>query len=594
MKMHWSVWGCILPTGLLLLLAVTAAVLIIVFVPESRIPDYFTNLEKQVNERMEEVRRQEAQKKAYDPDTTMEAIYAMELAMENAKTFEELTEKYVMQQSSDLISPDVQMLKYRFFNVYKNLLHEKDALADQQNIYKTASDIALEIFSTIDLTSRTVNRAQAEKIYLTRLEESKLKKAQKARLHAAQEEFLDFVFDFMAVTAKHYREWDQLCSVRDRAYLAVYEGNWDEAIAKASEAIEIAPHETEAHAILMMALLERGGELDSARAGELLKNFRERHPVNAAGLLLSGVNNMKNSNLEQAVLDFDQAAAYFPRLQETVNNRMNLYRKRIFLNQSKEGRVIVNAYRAMMSGSGYFSPDFQRARIHLTVGETDAAKEKIFDHFFRRRQQGEWDKVLDDFNFSSKALNTDLFSITAGNANIHIEIDEAFFTNSVVLKITNRGTAPLKNITVLLCVRFTDMFKNDYISFPVGETVSVLRPQETVSIGRKNISQLTEDRFGMKKKFKDIVEYAAVVISDEAILWIESKSPGDILPDPEDGSGHKETNSEKLRKTVDGLTSKASDIASETIGKTLDKVSEITRSSNESQNQKSAEDDPKN
>lgn len=638
-KLHWSVLGCLIPSAVLLFLAILFAAGVRYFDPGNRPPAYVREAEERVEKKMAELEVKAASPgNVSDPDATISALFGMEQAMLHAKDFEDLTGQYILQEDSDRVSPDVQALKYRFFNLYKNLLREKDALEESKSLYETASGAVLELFSVIDPVGLSVDRNQAQKILQERLKKSSLKREQKARLLAAQDQFLEFMFDFMEISSKHYREWDKLCSARDRAYLAVFEGNWDEAAARASEASEMAPYETEAHLLLAMALLERGGELDRARAEAILQDFREKHPVHAAGFLLSGVHQLKGGNPEQALIDFDQAAAYFPKLQERVNDRLGIYRKRAFLNKSKEGRVIVNAYRAMMSGSGYFSPDFQKARIYLAAGENEKAKEKIFDHFFRRRRQGEWDKVLDDFKFSSKALDTGLFRITAGDADVRLELEEAFFFNRVILKLSNRGSEPLKNLTVLLCVRFTDMFKGDYVSFPVGETISVLNPGQSIEVGRKDISALTEDLFGVKKKFKDIIEYAAVILSDEAILWVESRTPGEFLPDSaaasEDeegknpdspssspGSGKEKVegsgtsaaapdpkaassagnsasglDTQALRDIASGLAEKASDFAvdmvNETLRKTADKLS--AGSSAPSQNQTPAADDPKN
>jgi hypothetical protein len=251
-------------------------------------------------------------------------------------------------------------------------------------------------------------------------------------------------------------------------------------------------------------------------------------------------------------------------MQDEMNDRLNLYRSRLFLNKSKEGRVVVNMYRAFMSGSGYYSPDFQKARIYLAEGRKDEARAKIFDHFFRRRQQGEWDKILADFLYCNKFLGTELFRIGDGKQDagkLDIVIDPAIFSNSVVVALQNKGQVPLHNVSVLLCVRFTDMFKGDYMSFPVGETVSVLKPGETLKVGRQNISDLTKERFGTAKAFKDIIEYAAVVISDELITWIDAKpadeavKPGamDILNQPIGWKDIPSTVKKAVGRTIDSI-----------------------------------------
>lgn len=137
-----------------------------------------------------------------------------------------------------------------------------------------------------------------------------------------------------------------------------------------------------------MALLERNREDDLAVANGLIDDFLEKYPDNASGYLLRGVAKVRGKHLNEAATDFAQAAVYFPKQQEELSNRLGVYRKRAYLNKSMEGRIIVNAYRAMMSGSGYFSPDFQLARLMLEDGRKTEARKKIFDHFFRRRMQG--------------------------------------------------------------------------------------------------------------------------------------------------------------------------------------------------------------
>ena len=151
-----------------------------------------------------------------------------------------------------------------------------------------------------------------------------------------------------------------------------------------------------------------------------------------------------------------------------------------------------------------------------------------------------------------------------------IAIDSAFFTNSVILKVTNTGDKPLHNVTILLCVRFTDMFKKDYISFPVGETLALLKPGQTVEIGRRNIGEVSENILGMKKKFKDIIEFAAVMISDETISWIESKNAGEILPEPE--KPEEQLHLGKAKTTADALAEKAKEVVKDAVNSVIDKT----------------------
>ena len=571
-KFRPVVFGCLIPSAGFLVLAIIAALLLSRAEPPGKKPEYIKSAEPRIEQRISNVEKKilEHASDSYDPDTTVMALFSMETAIRNAGNFEQLTE-YIVQESPEKVAPEIQLLKYRFFNVYKKLLSNKDSEADAKSIYRTAQGALLDFASTVDPLAFTYSRAQAQKIWEKHQAQVRMDADLRRRIERNQDEIVDFLFEFMTLSSKYYKEWEQLCALRDRAYLAAWEGSRDEVIANASAAVRLAPDEKGAHILLIMALLERNREDDLAVANGLIDDFLEKYPDNASGYLLRGVAKVRGKHLNEAATDFAQAAVYFPKQQEELSNRLGVYRKRAYLNKSMEGRIIVNAYRAMMSGSGYFSRHFQLARLMLEDGRKTEARKKIFDHFFRRRMQGEWDKVLDDFRFSYRFLNTDLFKIDDGSGNtVDIAIDSAFFTNSVILKVTNTGGKPLHNVTILLCVRFTDMFKKDYISFPVGETLALLKPGQTVEIGRRNIGEVSENILGMKKKFKDIIEFAAVMISDETISWIESKNVGEILPEPV--KEKKPLHLGKAKTTADVLTEKAKEVVKDAVNSVIDKT----------------------
>ena len=75
----------------------------------------------------------------------------------------------------------------------------------------------------------------------------------------------------------------------------------------------------------------------------------------------------------------------------------------------------------------------------------------------------------------------------------------------------------------------------------------------------------------MKKKFKDIIEYAAVIISDESISWIESKPAGTVLPD---ASGEPDSKAQKLKTASDLLAEKAKLLMLDAVSRMMDKATE--------------------
>lgn len=525
-KIHPFAAVC-LTLAVVTLLLVIAALLIHfdVFSMKEESPAFIRSAQSHVDQKMSELEKQIIGNAAaaYDLDMTVSALFALESALKQSENFEQLTE-YIVQKSPEKVAPEIQLLKYRFFQIYRKLLSIRETDAEQKSLFNTARSVLLDFASSVDPLTFSYNRAQVEKVWEKHQANAQINAGLRKRMERNQEEIVDFLFSLMTLSAKYQREWERLCALRDRAYLAAWKGDLNEVIANASAAVRLAPDEKEAHILLAMALLERGNESDLAVADTLVNDFLERHPDSAPGHLLRGVAKIRAKRSSEAVTDIAQAAVYFPKHQDELSDRLGIYRKRAYLNKSMEGRIIVNAYRAMMSGSGYFSPDFQQARLLLESGRKEEARKKIFEHFFRRRMQGEWDKVLDDFHFSSRFLNTDLFQIdAAAGKSLELSVSPAFFSDSVVLRVTNSGKEPLHNLTILLCVRFTDMFNGDYISFPIGETLAVLPPGRSAELGRRDVGDVSEQNLGVRKKFDDIIEYAAVLISDETISWISSK-----------------------------------------------------------------------
>jgi hypothetical protein len=208
------------------------------------------------------------------------------------------------------------------------------------------------------------------------------------------------------------------------------------------------------------------------------------------------------------------------------------------------------------------------AKIAQLRGDKDQAREKIFDHFFRRRLQGQWDRVLTDFRFCNKNLETDPFKIEGNN--ISLEIKPAFFFNSVIAKIHNGSNRDIHNVTLLLCVRFTDMFKGDYISFPVGATQATLPAGKTLTVGRRDISDVTIEKLGTRKQFKDIIDYAAVLISDEIITWVEPRPA--VIKKPVNKPDKLKMASEIARAIIDMASSKDKRTANEQSKELADKL----------------------
>jgi hypothetical protein len=63
------------------------------------------------------------------------------------------------------------------------------------------------------------------------------------------------------------------------------------------------------------------------------------------------------------------------------------------------------------------------------------------------------------------------------------------------------------------------MYKNDYIAFPVERTVAKLKSGDILTIEINDIKKITSSELGKERQFSDIINYGAVLISDELIMW---------------------------------------------------------------------------
>lgn len=494
-------------------------------------PEFVTQADTQADSIRQALHREQEkakrEKEKVDLDATIRTLYGIEKAMAEANSFKDLT-PYVVESEREGVAPDVKALKLRFFDLYKNFLDTRDSSREMESVYTVTKKAIEDLFSFVGvdvIQGVTFNRQQAERVWKKRLEDQKLRGQIKKRLLAHEGEMIDFLMDYARISEKYLKNWEALCATRDRAYLALNDRNWSAAIKNASEAIALSPNEREAHIILALALLERGEETDRPLAEATIKKLLAKHKTLASAYLLRGVMNFREGARDQAALDFEQAAAYYPKQEADVTNLLNLYKKRAYLNKSKEGRVILNAYRSIMSGAGFFSPDFQMARLLLNENDKTASRRKVFDHFYRRRRQHQWGHVLSDFKFCEDNLKTGLYEIFA-NDHVALKIEDApvinamFFSNTLNVTVYNNSKRDLRNVSLLLCVRFTDMFKGDYVTFTVGESIATLKTGQKVKLERKDITELTKQELGEAKQFEDIVEYGAVLISDEVITWV--------------------------------------------------------------------------
>ena len=146
----WMVWGCLVPAGSLLVIAIALAVFLHFHRPQLQPPKFIKDAEPKIEERQKEIAEAQKLPVSYDVDSTISALFSMEQVLAKAKNFEELT-SYIVQRDSGLVAPDVLALKCRFFDIYSRLLQSKDELQDMDSMYGTIGGALLDVASISDL-----------------------------------------------------------------------------------------------------------------------------------------------------------------------------------------------------------------------------------------------------------------------------------------------------------------------------------------------------------------------------------------------------------------------------------------------------------
>ncbi len=343
-----------------------------------------------------------------------------------------------------------------------------------------------------------------------------------ARSAALDGRLVDVLLGYSEVYYRYVEEWDRLCVLRDRAYLAAAESRWQEAKGLAEKAIELAPNETEAHLLHALAQIELGegqGEgLDQPE--KWLQDFIERHPDQSApALLLLGVHKAHRGDRDGARLDFQQSASYFPRQAALLSANRGPYVQRSFLRKTREGNRILELYKATMLGAGAFSPDLQMAKLAFEEGDFEGGQQKVMDHFSRRRAQKRWDLVLSDLQFCHALLGEDYRRIFPEDAWLDLIVKPTLIGGGLKLAVRNRSPHTLHNATLVLVIQFTDMHPDDYETMTASKTEPAVLAHETTSFGDLDIEFPLH---GELKGRDDIVQHRAILVSDEAVIWVDT------------------------------------------------------------------------
>lgn len=492
-----------------------------------------------VLDKMRATAEMNAETATYDIDNTVRIIHQIDLAMRERDT--------IIQYIHDMaatdyrgVAPDIISARVEILAVLMEMYGKQVELNQQNGLWEMASEFILTTTSVIsvDISASSIigaftgggdmlvnsDREQAA-LLLDKLHKKQEEKKQNLRAYTKlQGDLVTAVMNYAGVYHKYLDEWDKLCAKRDRAYLAAKELDWRRVRESAGQAIRSAPADREAHLLHAMACIEgdfafKGTPLSTVI--EDLKHYTDRHPGSTApALLLLGNAYRQKGDTDEAALLYKQAAAYYPKQAEELTDMLNPYRARAFLRKTREGGSILQQYKSMMLGAGYFSPDLQLAKLLFTRNDREEATRKVMDHFTRRRNQSQWDFILSDIQFCHDLMGEDYEKIFPADFYLDLVVDEGAMSDTRMrVGVNNRTDHDLRNCSLILCVNFTDMYEGDYETFTVGNTLPLIPANMETSFGKITIDQ---ELLGRQRDLRDIVSLRAILLANEAVVWVDT------------------------------------------------------------------------
>lgn len=479
-----------------------------------------------------------ASAQAYDIDKTVRVIHEIDQALKQHKDLK----SYLLalgKQDYRGVAPEVLAARAELLEIILRLYAQQVALEDQQAAWEVTSQVMLTVLSAVNVNTGSGGLPGAllsgqfsidqQKIEAA-LAETKARHEQRQQLlgelRQVEGELLKATIKYAQTYYKYLDQWDRLCVFRDRAYLAMYNQDWEAAHDAADKAIQLSPTEAEAHLIKALALIELskaqgdGGPMLSQQASALLNQYIQDHPDRSApAFLLQGVLAASNGQEKEARLALQQAATYYPKQAQRLGDMLDPYKMRDFLKKTREGSLILEQYKATMLGAGYFSPDLQMARMSFDAGDFKAGQAKVLDHFSRRRAQAQWDFILSDVVFGERFLGAHWRKLFPEEPYLDLKVEPSLMGSKLGLAVYNRSDRTLHNATLILALRVTDMHREDYHTISAERTVPAILPKEETDFGDVEVKL---ELFGKPKTTGDIVQHRAILISDDAISWVDT------------------------------------------------------------------------
>ena len=509
----------------------------------------------------------------YDLEQTIRVINAMELAQMHAESFDDFLD-YMAKQDYSGVAPDVLEAKRKLFPLleYTYKLQQQDeqlnniwmlmrsvargseSLMDDTSLIELIMMMHSDIFALFHLASGGDVEKSLNEAFEQYEKDVKLKAQVREDLDRLRESYRKYLEYYVPIYKKYMGEYDALCVEKDQAYFDLYGGRADDALQHTQNILNKYPDNAEAMLLQSMGLiLESASEtqpipsismndietgqplpdheeeerpqlpmsVKQREASDMLKRYTELYPTRTApALMLEGLLYQQLGDQNTAMLRFHQASVEYPRQAERLTDMLDAYNMRTYLTKTPEGQYLRRLYASTMEGYGLFSPNLQKARYYANQGDMEESRKEIFNHFFRRGNQGIYDELLSDMQFCEENLYGPFKSLLIEQSYIDISVEPTsswlFWKdkNEVHVSLSNRSDLRLENVRVFLCIHYTDMYKDEYDVVKVPKTLNIIEPRSTADL--ETVELKYKD-----KNYDDITRIRAIAMTDDRICWID-------------------------------------------------------------------------
>ncbi len=500
----------------------------------------------------------------YDIEQTVRIMNSLEVAQSRSESFDDFLE-YMARQDYRGVARDVLEVKRRLFPILDEMNELRRTQKELESVWycirhatRLAADHAADMGASGVLAicsgGGSAVKECVDVAFEAYTEREELKRKTESRLNRLRRQYIAYVEAYAPVYYKYMDEWNALCLDKDRAYINLYAGKTADAYDSAERVLRRHPGNREGLLLKAIALIRLGREsrsvavrpedaalnqqwLNDGRCTEydrqtlanpyyftaqrLLEEYTELYPAMAApALLLKGMLEEQLGHDVRAVAYYEQAAVEYPRQAEALTDLLDSYVNRSYLNQSVEGRYLLNYYRATMEGAGIFSPNFRKAALFARQGNRMESQEEIYKHFFRRGSQAVQDCLLSDMQYCEEFLYGSFKPMMLEQSYVDLTYEPAakFLgmgrkENRLKVTLTNRSDSRIENVRIFLCVHTVGMYKDDYDVIRMSQMRNVIGPYESVSFDDVDIGQ---------RKAEDITRIRAIVMTDDKVGWLDN------------------------------------------------------------------------